>query len=254
MRKEIAMKNHFQTMKIETHVHTKYSKDSLLCFWPLYLKCRLRGIDWIAITEHNNADGGLAFQKFCNKRGNKVHVIVGEEVFTDSGEIIGLYLQHTIAPGLTPEETIKEIRKQNGVVYVPHPYDEKRHKTVLAEDAIKRNKDLIDCIEYHNGRNISTDYDIKQKAIADKYGLTVVIGSDAHTLMEIGRNYMVCDKNDLTTPEGFKGIIESAEFHEADCLKFAHWVTKFAKTVTLIKRGKFSEICGIIIRKIKRSL
>ena len=73
-------------MRIETHVHTRYSKDSVQCFWPLYLKCRSKKIDVIAITEHNNIEGGQAFQKFCCKRGSKLQVIVGEEIFTDSGE------------------------------------------------------------------------------------------------------------------------------------------------------------------------
>ena len=80
-------------MKLELHVHTKYSKDSFLCFWPLYLKCRIRRIRCIAITEHNNINGGVQFKKFCEKRKGKIQVIIGEEIFTNEGEIIGLFLK-----------------------------------------------------------------------------------------------------------------------------------------------------------------
>lgn len=115
-------------MKIELHCHTKYSDDSLLLFHALYWKCVACGIRYIAITEHNNLRGAEAFASFCRKRGNKVSVIKGEEIFTSQGEIIGLFLDSEIEPGLSPEETILRIREQNGIVYVPHPYDQKRKK------------------------------------------------------------------------------------------------------------------------------
>ena len=65
-------------MKLEMHVHTKYSKDSMLCFFPLYIKCRIKSINVIAITEHNNIEGAIKFQEFCRKMGNKINVIIGE--------------------------------------------------------------------------------------------------------------------------------------------------------------------------------
>ena len=145
--------------KVEFHVHTKYSHDSMLPLWLLYLKCRLKKIDYIAITEHNNIIGALKFKKFCKKRGSQVKVIVGEEIMTSGGEIIGLFLCKKIQAGMTPEDTISEIRKQKGVVYIPHPYDEKRHKTVLKEEYIKANILNIDCIECHNGEGSTKKHD-----------------------------------------------------------------------------------------------
>lgn len=223
-------------MKLETHVHTRYSKDSLLCFWALYVKCLIMKIDYIAITEHNNINGGINFKKFCLKHGNKVQVIVGEEIFTNSGEIIGLFLEDNISPGLSVEETIKKIKQQDGVVYIPHPYDKKREKTVLKESAISEFRDQIDCIEIHNGRNISNEYDIKQHEIAIKYGLTPVIGSDAHTWIEVGRNYMISNCCCLDNSEQFIHLIKKCSFHSAKCIKVTHEITKFAKLVKLLKR------------------
>lgn len=239
-------------MRIETHVHTKNSKDSFQCFWPLYLKCRLKKIDAIAITEHNNIDGGVAFQKFCKKRGNKLQVIVGEEIFTDSGEIIGLFLQENIKPGLTAKETIDEIKRQSGVVYVPHPYDLKRSKTVLKENYIAEFKDSIDCIEVHNGRNVSPEYDIKQKEITDKYGINPVIGSDAHTTLEIGRNYMECEQG-IMTADYFKSCIPKFVLHPCGCLMIAHKITVCARFLKLLGKGEFHELYRVISKKFKRN-
>lgn len=239
-------------MKLELHVHTRYSKDSLLCFWPLYFKCLILKINGIAITEHNNIEGAVKFSEFCKKHGSKVQVIVGEEIFTDSGEIIGLYLKEKIDPDLSPEMTICEIKRQGGIVYIPHPYDQKRQKTVLREYAIQKNKDQIDCIEVHNGRNISEKYDTEQQKIADKYHLTHIVGSDAHTWIEIGRNYI--DVSEIpSNAEEFRKIIKNIKIKTSPCITYAHTITKFAKTVKLLKRGKWNELYRNIIRKIKKN-
>lgn len=239
-------------IKLEMHVHTKYSKDSLLPFWALYLKCRICGIDYIAITEHNNIDGAKEFEKFCKRHGCKICVIVGEEIFTSEGEIIGLFLREKIEPYLSPEKTISEIKKQGGIVYVPHPFDEKREKTVLKEEAISRFSDKIDCIEIHNGRNIEKRYDRMQKEISEKYHIFGVVGSDAHTIIEIGRNYMDIDCLDaILTPNNFIAILKQGTIVEKKCLKIAHYITAIVKMLKMIREGQFDEVYHIIIRKLK---
>ena len=236
------------SIKLELHVHTKYSHDSIMPFWLLYLKCAFFNISYIAITEHNNIKGALAFSDYCKKRGDKLKVIIGEEIMTTQGEIIGLFLKKEIKAGLTPDETIEEILKQKGIVYVPHPYDLKRYKTVLDEQVIKANKDKIHCIEIHNGRNISKEYDVKQKEIADKYAILPVIGSDAHTIFEIGRNYIQISKIP-DTPTNFLEALRNAEFKSKECLKFCHTLTKFARVIKFIERGDFSGLYRVIHRK-----
>lgn len=239
-------------MKLEAHIHTKYSKDSLLTFWLLYMKCVMSRVDWVAVTEHNNINGALNFKKYCEKHGKKINVIVGEEVLTTKGEIIGLYLKENIPPLLSPAETIDIIKKQGGVVYVPHPYDEKRYKTVLSEEDIKLNKDKIDCIEIYNGRNVSSEYAAKQREIAEKYELPFVVGSDAHTWIEIGRNYMLCSEMDLSTAENFKKLLTDVKFETKPCIKMSHQITKMAKLCKLLARGNINELYRIIFKKFER--
>lgn len=239
-------------IKLEMHVHTRYSKDSLLSFWALYLKCRICGIDYIAITEHNNIDGAKKFEKYCKRHGCKISVIVGEEIFTSEGEIIGLFLREKIEPYLSPEKTISEIKKQGGIVYVPHPFDEKRKKTVLKEEVISRFNDKIDCIEIHNGRNIEKRYDRIQREISEKYHILGVVGSDAHTMIEIGRNYMIIDCLDnILTPNGFITMLKQGTIVEKKCIKIAHYITAIVKILKMIRKGQFNEVYHIIYRKFK---
>ena len=237
-------------MKLETHCHTKYSSDSRLRFCFLYWKCRICHINYIAITEHNNIKGAVKFKEYCEKRHSKIMVIIGEEIMTKSGEIIGLFLDKEIPENLSCKETIERIKAQDGVVYIPHPYDEKRNRTVLPEEKIRQCINDIDCIECHNGRNISMEYTRKQREIAEKYKATKVIGSDAHTMFEIGRNYMEIDICPVT-PELFRKAIVNARFHEMKCLKICHQITKIVKFVRIVSEGNYSELYQTINKRIR---
>lgn len=234
--------------KTEFHVHTRYSKDSILSYWLILLVCKLKKIDSLVITDHNEISGAKKYQEKFRK--HKIEIIVGEEIFTNKGEIIGLNLIEKIEPDLTPKETIKKIKEQGGLVYVPHPYDEKRYKTVLEESEIENNKRDIDFIEVHNGRNINEKFSVKQNEIAEKYNLRKIIGSDAHTFFEIGRNYVLTNKKIISNKilENY----ENVEFVKKKCIKFAHSWTKVARIITMIGKGDFSGICRIINRKSKR--
>lgn len=234
--------------KTEFHVHTRYSKDSILSYWLILVVAKLKKLDTLVITDHNEVDGALKFKEKFKK--HNIEIIVGEEIFTKKGEIIGLNLKKKIEPNLTPKQTIKEIRKQGGLVYVPHPYDEKRYKTVLVESEIEKNKDEIDFIEVHNGRNIDRQFSIEQNEIAENYNLRKIIGSDAHTFFELGRNYILTDKQ--ITSDNILENYKDVEFVKNDCINFAHTWTRFARIITMVGKGDFGEIFRVINRKCKR--
>ena len=234
--------------KTEFHIHTRYSKDSILSYWVLLLIAKRKKIDTLVITDHNEVDGALKYKEKFKK--HNIEIIVGEEIFTKKGEIIGLNLKKKIEPNLTPKQTIKEIRKQGGLVYVPHPYDEKRYKTVLVESEIEKNKDEIDFIEVHNGRNIDRQFSIEQNEIAENYNLRKIIGSDAHTFFELGRNYILTDKQ--ITSDSILENYKNVEFVKNDCINFAHTWTRFARIITMIGKGDFGELFRVINRKCKR--
>lgn len=236
------------TYKTEFHVHTKYSHDSGMGKWALYFIGKLRGINCFAITDHNEISGAVKYRPWLEKKG--IQVIVGEEIFSNEGEIIGLFLEKKIEPGLSPEETIREIKKQNGIVYLPHPYDEKRHRTVLSNDALKQCAEHIDCAEFYNGRNIKSAFGIKQKEIVDTFGFVPIVGGDSHVFFEIGRN--VCLVEEKLTRENFFEVISKAQFNQKPCLKVAHQITRLVRTGKYITRGDFDGLRRALNRKLTR--
>ncbi|MGG0464507.1 PHP domain-containing protein [Priestia aryabhattai] len=235
-------------IKVELHTHTKYSHDSLLNKWMYLLMLKIKKINVVAITDHNEIKGAKKFQPFLEKYGIKV--ILGEEVFSTRGEIIGLFLNKKIPAGLSPRETMVRIKEQGGIVYIPHPYDEKRYKTVLAEEEIRANNDLIDIIEVHNGRNIKPYFSDNQLAIAQKYRKVMSVGSDAHTIFELGRNYNVMKEFDNGLE--FYNSLKEARFVKKECLQIAHSITKVDRVIRMIRKGNFNELFRIINKRYSR--
>ena len=237
-------------VRVELHTHTKYSKDSLLNKWFYLFMLKIKKIKVVGITDHNEIDGAIEFKKFLDRHGIKV--IVGEEISTEKGEIIGLFIKKRIKPGLSVRDTMEEIKRQKGLVYIPHPYDEKRSKTVLPEDEISKNVDIIDIIEVHNGRNSKSYYSEKQLAIANRYpSLYKVVGSDAHTFFELGRNYIIMEN--FNNKHEFIKNLSSIVLIKNDCIAISHQVTKIVRLLKLLKRGEFFELYKIINRRIKKS-
>lgn len=234
--------------RTEFHVHTRYSKDSTLNFYFLYIMCKIKKINCIAITDHNEIKGAIKYKEKLDKKG--INVIVGEEIFTSDGEIIGLFLNKKIEPGLTCKETIKKIKEQNGMVYVPHPFEPYRYKTVLEESCIFENRNDIDLIEIHNGRNRNTKISKMQKEISEKYKIRPIIGSDSHTFFELGRNYV--ELNSISRDNILSSIDSLIEFRCKKCLKLSHFWTKIAKVIKIIEKGEFNELYRIINRKCSR--
>ena len=230
-------------IKAEFHIHTRYSKDSILNKYFILIMCKIKGIKLLAITDHNEIKGALKYSKFLKK--HNIDVIIGEEIMTNCGEIIGLFLTKRIEPNLSVEETINLIKEQDGLIYLPHPYDEKRYKTVLNKDEQLKFKSCFDFVEIHNGRNIKKEYSLNQKKRQKMIGATRIVGSDAHVFFELGRNYILMEYNGK---DSFIKDVEAGKVHKADCIMFAHFCTKIARVITMIEKGDLSEIYRIIVR------
>ena len=234
-------------VRVDFHVHTCGSGDSLLT-WPFILfMCRLRHIDAVAITDHNELDTALKYAKILKKY--RITVIPGEEVLTSEGEIIGLFLKKRILPGLSATETVKQIKEQGGLVYIPHPFDKKRHRTVITKEALASVAKDVDMIEVHNGRNIDPLYSEMQRSIAEEYGLPQVVGSDSHAFFELGRNITVLKSVDKSS---IKENLSHAVLVKKPCLFISHEWTKVAKALKMIFGGRLDELYGIIRSKCKR--
>src|SRR5581483_9465055 len=132
-----------RTIKADLHSHTYYSFDGLTSPGRFVTASLMAGLGCVAVTEHNNIKGALVL-----KRMAPFKIIIGEEIRTREGEIIGLFLEDDIPPGLSAAETITRIKAQGGVVSVPHPFD--HFRSGLGEATLLRLLDRVGVIESFN--------------------------------------------------------------------------------------------------------
>jgi len=169
-------------LRIDLHVHTAYSYDGFTTIEQLSTICQRRGINGLAITDHDTLEAAL----LC-KKSLPFEVIVGEEVTTASGHLIGLFLKHWISPGLSVAETIDRIQDQGGLVYLPHPFDRIR-SGYMNPSELEELANRFDMVEIFNSRNLFGDANHKASAFAESHSLLRTVGSDAHIPHEVGRS------------------------------------------------------------------
>jgi predicted metal-dependent phosphoesterase TrpH len=171
----------------DLHLHTSWSHDCQIDVEELLDHAEEQGLGAIAVTDHNVFGGALEAVELA--RGRDLIVIPGEEVKTDTqGEVIGLFLSEEIPRGMSFAETIAAIRAQNGIVYLPHPFD--RIHTCPDPATVHRHLDDLDVLEVHNARLLFEAYNDEALRFARKYGLTMGAGSDAHVLQGVGTGVM----------------------------------------------------------------
>ncbi len=186
-------------MKIDFHIHTKASHDSIIRPIDLIAETRKLGII-PAVTDHNSIG---SFQAMKNLGAQ---FIPGEEVGTDRGDVIGLYISDCI-PKRTPfSEALDRIHEQGGITYLPHMFDSTRAGIVPDKENIPK----IDVIETFNARCFSQRYNDKAEAFADKHNKLKAAGSDTHFLSEFGKTYTELPDFDLGNPKELLKALKKA--------------------------------------------
>jgi predicted metal-dependent phosphoesterase TrpH/glycosyltransferase involved in cell wall biosynthesis len=168
------------TILADLHMHTNHSHDCATDPAALLDHCIAQGLGAVAITDHNEVSGALEAAAL----GKPITVIVGEEVKTSQGEVIGLFLTERIDRGMTMDDTITAIQDQGGLVYMPHPFD--RMHTIPDPATLLRVLDRIDIFEVYNSRLLFDAFNDDALRFAAKYNLLQAAGSDAHVLPGIG--------------------------------------------------------------------
>jgi predicted metal-dependent phosphoesterase TrpH len=177
-------------MKYDLHIHSKYSSDGIMDVKEIIKIATKKGLNGIAITDHNTIKGGVEAKKYETDR---LKIIIGSEIMTEKGEIIGLFLSEEIK-SIHVQDVIDDIRDQNGIVIIPHPFDEMRNSSFQpGEEDMK----FIDCIEGFNSRCLFQKYNKKAKEYAGKYDLVITAGSDAHFSNEIGNAGIITETEDI---------------------------------------------------------
>ena len=172
---------------VDLHMHTDHSGDCATPVEVLLATAREQGLGAIAVTDHNEISGALEARRQAgvSSPALPVKVIVAEEVKTaDQGEVIGLFIEEKIPRGLTLEETVAEIKRQGGLVYVPHPFD--RMHSVPDYEHLLRILDDVDAIEVFNPRVAIGAFNEEAARFAAKYRIVAGAGSDSHVAQGLG--------------------------------------------------------------------
>lgn len=190
-------------VRVDCHLHTVDSGDARMTIEELARRVAEVRLDVVCVTEHNQISGALK----AIERDIGARVVVGEEVRTASGEIIGLFLTERIPYVLPVPEVIGRIRAQEGVVYAPHPHDPERSGLGAKLDALCAAGD-VDVIEVFNAKNPDDRHNTMAAETARRYGLPGAAGSDAHDPEGVGAAYL--EMPDFDGPKEFLAALPEA--------------------------------------------
>jgi predicted metal-dependent phosphoesterase TrpH/glycosyltransferase involved in cell wall biosynthesis len=191
----------------DLHMHTDHSPDCATPVEVLLETARYRGLGAIAVTDHNEISGALEARELA-ERMDGIKVIVAEEVKTaEEGEVIGLFLEEKIPRGLTMAQTIAEIRRQGGLVYVPHPFD--RLHSVPDYEHLLKIVEEIDILEVFNPRIAFSAFNEEAERFAAKYRIVPGAGSDSHVAQGLGS--VRIRLHDFDGPEEFLEAMRDAD-------------------------------------------
>lgn len=205
---------------VALHVHTLYSACAETKLEQIPDYCREKGIDIICITDHDTIAGAVALKEIAGD----LRVIVGEEIHTRQGEIVGLFLSEEIKPGLDALETCKLIKAQGGLVYLPHPFDPLKIRR-LKKKALVKLLDYMDIIEVFNAKLNLPVFNVVAAKFAFDYGKAGAAGSDAHYLgaIDVCTNEMA----DFSTPEEFLTSVRTARLTTHSAYPMRTWWVGF---------------------------
>lgn len=186
-------------MKIDLHCHTKYSYDAGSDIEKIIIQGKKMGLDGIAITDHENTNGWEEAVSLGGK--HNFLIVLGQEIKTTKGDVLGLFLNKQIdGYKKDPRIVMEEIKKQGGLVVIPHPF----HNGEGFRDKLENYLDIIDAIEVFNARKPLSSPDKKALQFAKDYNLGMTAGSDSHYYKGVGYAYTEAD---VKTIEDFKNAI-----------------------------------------------
>lgn len=215
-------------MKVDLHCHSQASYDCSTPLADIPPRCLEQGIRVQAITDHNEIWGAQRLQALVEERRQdgkmgQLTVIVGEEVSTSEGEIIGLFLQEKIEPGLSAEKTIARIKDQGGLVLLPHGFDPLKRMR-LRPAALLRVAEAIDIVETFNARISFQRYNLAAAAWAKEHGLPMSAGTDAHTLADVGTAWVEVPARPIYGPQDLLAALREGQPPEG---RWTHPVVAF---------------------------
>jgi len=180
-------------LRVDLHLHSHYSHDGRSSLDELIQRAQECRLDRIALTDHNTVEGALNFLRIAPELA-----IVGEEIKTLEGEVIGLFITSRVPPFLTPEEAMDRIHEMGGLTYMPHPLD--RHRANFRAERMVELANRIDVIESYNPW-CDAAANTAAARLAEELGKPQATGSDSHSAEELGRSWM--EMEEYSSPDDF---------------------------------------------------
>ncbi|HLQ49475.1 MAG TPA: PHP-associated domain-containing protein [Candidatus Dormibacteraeota bacterium] len=214
---------------VDLHSHTSASFDSLASPRAVVRAAASRGLTYLAITDHDRIDGALEAREMAIREALPLTILVGQEIRTRQGDLIGVFLERPIRSGLDAFEAIEDVRAQGGLVGIPHPFDRFR-SSLLGTAEVDELAPLVDWVETHNARIMVGNGNQRAAEWAVEHELPGVAVSDAHSVLEIGVAYVALD-GDPSTADGLRATLATAELVTGRATVFVRAVTPIAKLV-----------------------
>lgn len=174
-------------LKVDLHTHSTGSPDGSLSLADYRQMITTGQLDYIAVTDHDSIEQALVTAAELGDR-----IIVGQEITTKDGELVGLFLTKPVTPGQTPGQTATDIRAQGGLVYVPHPFETVRQG--LPKSALDKIVDQVDIVEVHNGRAFFQNKGPLAATWAKLNAKAIAASSDAHGRRGLGTTFSSIDQ------------------------------------------------------------
>lgn len=213
-------------VRVDLHCHTTYSPDSTIKTDNFIKISKKKNLQKIAITDHNAIEGALKLKKIAPDL-----IIVGEEISSKEGHIIGLFISEHIEPHRPAIEIAKDIKKQGGLVYIAHPFSSIR--AGIGEKTLNEIKDYIDIIEVFNSRSFFNRENQRAKKYAEMNSLLQGVGSDSHRESHLGNTFLEMENFD--TKEEFINSLKAAKQTKKKANFLAFFAPIFVKILSKLK-------------------
>jgi predicted metal-dependent phosphoesterase TrpH len=216
-------------IRVDLHVHTSYSVDGIMSPEEVVDVSLRRGLGALAITDHNSVAGAQAVQQLA-----PFPVVIGQEISTSDGEIVGLFLEQEVPKDLSAGETVRLIKEQGALAGVPHPFDRLRRES-LDGGVLEGLADRLDFLEVFNARVTLPEDNRRAREFALRQGLASTAGSDAHSRFELGRVYVEMPSFDGR--EEFLERLREGRIVGAQSPFWVHFCSISARALRNLRRG-----------------
>jgi predicted metal-dependent phosphoesterase TrpH len=219
------------------HIHTRFSRDSILSEDKFIRTALDRGLTHVAVTNHNNVEGAMAVRDRVAHLGldDRLTVILGEEVSTSDGEVVGVFLERTIPRGLSADETADAIHEQGGLVSIPHPFDPFRASHIRREPLERlAEAGKVDMLEVFNSRVTFQRHNLEAAEFAARYGIPGIACSDSHSSFEIAMSFNALPA--FESADELRAGLPDNEWHGSRSTVLIHLTTRWAVWSNIVRR------------------